>query len=83
MEHPSGTKTWKELNDVMTWSYDEIRGAMTKSELINLLCSNDEEEVYIEIDDVLYDVEIGHQDMIFDGFDTAYPACITLSAKKE
>lgn len=25
MEHPSGTKTWKELNDVMTWSYDEIR----------------------------------------------------------
>ena len=32
MEHPSGTKTWKELNDVMTWSYDEIRGAMTKSE---------------------------------------------------
>ena len=50
---------------------------MTKSELINLLCSNDEEEVYIEIDDVLYDVEISHQDMIFDGFDTAYPACIT------
>lgn len=56
---------------------------MQKSELINLLCSNDEEEVYINIDDVLYDVEIGHQDMIFDGFDTVYPACITLSAKKE
>lgn len=29
---------------------------MTKSELINLLCSNDEEEVYIEIDDVLSDL---------------------------
>lgn len=51
---------------------------MDKSELINLLYSNDEQEVYIEIDGMLYEFEIGHQEQAFDGFDTLYPACLTL-----
>lgn len=56
---------------------------MNKYELIDLLCSNDDEEVFIEIDGVLYDIEIGHQEETFDGFDTVYPASITLKPKEE
>lgn len=36
----------------------------------------------VEIDDALYEIEIGHEDEAFDGFDTVYPACLTLKAKK-
>lgn len=50
---------------------------MKTSDLIELLYSANEEEVYIEIDGTLYDIEIGHEEETFDGFDTAYPACLT------
>lgn len=56
---------------------------MKTSELIEILCSASEEEVYVEIDDVLYEISIGHQDEAFDGFDTVYPACITLKPKND
>lgn len=55
---------------------------MNKSELIELLYSSDENEVFIEIDNILYEIEIGHQEQIFDGFDTLYPACLTLNTKE-
>lgn len=54
---------------------------MKTSELIEILCSASEEEVYVGIDDTLYEVEIGHQAEAFDGFDTVYPACLTIKAK--
>ena len=55
---------------------------MKKSELIELLYSANEEEVYIDIDDTLYEIEIGHCEEAFDGFDAVYPACLSLKAKR-
>lgn len=55
---------------------------MRKSELIRLLSSSDEEEVFIDVDDTLYEIEPGHVDEVFDGFDTVYPACIALKPEK-
>lgn len=55
---------------------------MKTSELIELLSCVDEEEVFIEIDDLLYDIQIGHVEETFDGFDTVYEACIKIQAKK-
>lgn len=54
---------------------------MKKLELIEILCCASEEEVLIEIDDTLYEIEVGHEDEAFDGFDTLYPACLTIKAK--
>ena len=54
---------------------------MKTSDLIEILCSASEEEVLIEIDDTLYEIEVGHEDEAFDGFDTLYPACLTIKAK--
>lgn len=51
---------------------------MKKSELIERLSSASEDEVYIEIDGVLYDIDFGHEEEKFDGFYTAYPASLTL-----
>lgn len=51
---------------------------MKKSDLIERLSSESEDEVYIEIDGVLYDIDFGHEEEKFDGFYTAYPAAITL-----
>jgi hypothetical protein len=51
---------------------------MKKSELLKILSSADEDEVLIETKDMAYDIEIGHLEEAFDGFDTVYPACITL-----
>lgn len=56
---------------------------MNKYELIDLLCSKGEEDVFIEIDNVLYEIEIGLQEEVFDGFDTVYPASLTLKPKQE
>ena len=53
---------------------------MKTSDLIEILCSASEEEVLIEIDDTLYEIEVGHEDEAFDGFDTLYPACLTIKA---
>ena len=44
--------------------------------------NDDEEEVYIEIDNVQYDIEVGHQEEIFDGFDTVYPPSLILKPKQ-
>lgn len=55
---------------------------MKKSELIELLSSSDEEEVFIDVDDTLYEIEPDHVDEVFDGFDTVYPACIALKPGK-
>ena len=52
---------------------------MNKSYLIELLSDASEEEVYIEDEEgVQYDIEVERQDETFDGFYTAYPACIVL-----
>ena len=53
---------------------------MKKSELIKRLYSASEDEVYIEIDGVLYDIDFGHEEEKFDGFYTVYPAALTLKA---
>lgn len=54
---------------------------MKISELIERLYSADEEEVLIEIDDTLYEIEFGHIEESFDGWDTAYPATLTIKKK--
>jgi hypothetical protein len=54
---------------------------MNKSELIDLLLSNDEDDVLIEVDGILYDFEIDHEEEQFDGFDTVYPACLIFKPK--
>lgn len=51
---------------------------MKKSELIRLLSSSEEDEVYIETDEATYDIEIDHIEQQFDGFATVYPASIAL-----
>jgi hypothetical protein len=51
---------------------------MKKSELLKILSSASEDEVLIDVHDVAYEIEIGHLEESFDGFDTLYPACITL-----
>lgn len=56
---------------------------MKKSELIERLFSESEDEVYIEIDGILYDIDFGHQEATFDGFYTAYPASLILKPKDE
>lgn len=54
---------------------------MNKSELIELLLSSEENEVFIEIDGWQYEIEIDHKEEAFDGFDTAFPASISLKPK--
>lgn len=54
---------------------------MNKSELIELLLSSDEEEVFVEIDGWLHEIVVEHRDAAFDGFDTVFPAAISLKAK--
>lgn len=56
---------------------------MKKSELTERLSSESEDEVYIEIDGVLYDIDFGHEEEKFDGFYTAFPAALTLKPKDE
>lgn len=53
---------------------------MRKSELIDLLLSSDEEEVFIEIDGCQYEIGISHIEEMFDGFDEVFPASISLIA---
>lgn len=53
---------------------------MRKSELIDLLLSSDEEEVFIEIDGCQYEIGISHTEEMFDGFDEVFPASISLIA---
>lgn len=56
---------------------------MNKSELIALLYSLDEEDVYIEMDDLLCEIDVSVTEEVFDGFDTVYPSSVVLKAKKE
>ena len=56
---------------------------MKKSELIKRLYYASEDEVFIEIDGILYDIDFGHEEEKFDGFYTAYPASLTLKPKPE
>ncbi len=57
---------------------------MKTYELMEILSSSDEEEVYIKTaDGWLDDIEIERVEEQFDGFDTAYPACIALKPKRE
>lgn len=56
---------------------------MNRLELIELLSSASEDEVFIDSDGLLYDIEIGHEAEQFDGFDTVYPASLTLKPKQE
>lgn len=56
---------------------------MLKSKLIELLCSNDEDDVVIYIDGKAYEIapNIEHIPEEFDGFATAWPAAIGLIPK--
>lgn len=56
---------------------------MKKSELIRLLSSFEEEEVFIEINGIQYDIEARQVEEVFDGFETFFPASISLIAKDE
>lgn len=56
---------------------------MKTSELIERPYSASEDEVFIEMDGLLYDIDFGHEDETFDGFYTAYPASLTLKPKEE
>ena len=53
---------------------------MKKSELIELLSSSDEEEVFIYMDNTCYeiDTEFEHIEAAFDGFTEFYPEAIGL-----
>ena len=51
---------------------------MKKSELIERLSSASEDEVFIEVDGLLYDIDFGHEEEKLDGFFTAYPASLIL-----
>ena len=54
---------------------------MNKYELIEILSSADEEEVFIkDAEGYLCDIQVGHEEEAFDGFVTAYPASISLKA---
>lgn len=56
---------------------------MKTYELMEILSSSSEDEVYIKADDgLLDDIEIEHVEEQFDGFDTVYPAAIALKARK-
>lgn len=57
---------------------------MKKSELINLLSSSDEDEIYIKVgNDILPDIEVEHLEEEFDGFYTVLPAAIVLKPKEQ
>lgn len=49
---------------------------MTKYDLIELLCSADEEHVLVDVEGTLYDLrpEVGHEPEWFNGFTAAAPA---------
>lgn len=52
---------------------------MKKIYLINRLKDNDdEEEVYIKLDDTLYELRFENIPEYFDGFETVYPECLAL-----
>lgn len=55
---------------------------MKISDLIETLYSVDEEELYVNIDGVLYEIEIEHHEETFDGFDTVEPSCISIKARR-
>lgn len=53
---------------------------MKVSELMDYIVSNeDTEEVFVKIDGTLYDFTLGVEPEQFDGFDTLYPASISLT----
>lgn len=56
---------------------------MKKSQLIDILSSNDEEEVSIIVDGIEYDIDPNIENIpeSFDGFFTANPAAIGLKIK--
>ena len=64
---------------------------MRLSELVRLACSLRDEnemendpEVFVEsADGVLCEFELGYVPEQFDGFDTAYPACVKLTIKEQ
>lgn len=53
---------------------------MKKSELIKLLLLTEAEEVYVQDGDYEYDIDVEESEECFDGFDTVYPARVTLKA---
>lgn len=55
---------------------------MKKSVLIKLLCSSDEDEVFLQDEEgVLYDIDVEHVEETFDGFYTVYPASLALKKR--
>lgn len=58
---------------------------MNKYELIELLYSCPEDEVFIKDEETFFyhDIAVEHVEEQFDGFDTVSPACITLVPDKQ
>lgn len=58
---------------------------MTKYDLIELLCSADEEHVLVDVEGTLYDLrpEVDHEPEWFDGFTAAAPASAVLKLSAE
>ncbi len=55
---------------------------MKKSDLIDLLYSFDEEEVFLEIDEYEFDLDVELRDEVFDGFDEVFPSHLVIKPKK-
>ena len=58
---------------------------MTKYDLIELLCSADEEHVLVDVEGTLYDLrpEVDHEPECFDGITAAAPASAVLKLSAE
>lgn len=56
---------------------------MTKEYLLQLLDTfEEEEEIFVKINDTLYDFDVEQVPETFDGFDTVYPAALALIPKE-
>lgn len=57
---------------------------MNRYELIEVLSSCEENDIAIEVDGTAYeDIEIGHLEECFDGFDSVYPPLLLLKPKQK
>ncbi len=56
---------------------------MDKEVFIEYLNRCEGGEVYVKIDNVLYEPAVEEVEEQFDGFDTVYPACVSITARKE
>lgn len=56
---------------------------MDKEVFIEYLRRCEGDEVFVKIDNVLYEPKVEKVEEQFDGFDTFYPSCVSVTARKE